>query len=104
MSTAVFIDRYRHDVNDPTSLSNDIVYSIHVDRSGVVWAGTYGGGLNRFDAASGSFVQYHEPDGLASEKILSILEDGAPADPQPGNLWLGTGNGLSWLDRDRVTF
>ena len=52
----------------------------------------------------GTFTHYREGDGLASDRIVSILEDGDAADPAAGNLWIATGRGLSKLDRDRKTF
>src|SRR3712207_8944671 len=39
-----------------------------------------------------------------SDKVYSIVEDGDPAEPGAGNLWIATGGGLSRLDRDRVTW
>jgi ligand-binding sensor domain-containing protein/signal transduction histidine kinase len=97
------ITRYRQDPKDSTSLSHDSVLSLHVDRSGVLWVGTLGG-LNRFEAAHGTFIHYRERDGLASDRIVSILEDGGTDDPAAGNLWIATGRGLSKLDQDRKTF
>jgi signal transduction histidine kinase/ligand-binding sensor domain-containing protein len=106
------ITRYRHDPQNPTSLSDDSIWTIHMDRSGVLWVGTFGGGLNRFDPstaimagpATGAFTHYRERDGLSSDRIVSILEDGDAGDPAAGNLWIATGRGLSKLDRDRKTF
>jgi len=40
---------YMNDPRDPNSISNNRVPCIHIDSSGVIWAATYGGGLNRFD-------------------------------------------------------
>ena len=97
------VTRYRHDPNDLASLSDDNVYDLHIDRSGVLWVGTYGGGLHRFEPASGSFTQYREHDGLASDRVLSILEDNDAGAAAAGNLWITTSRGLSKLDRDRKT-
>src|SRR5690606_4350574 len=86
------------------SLSDDNIYAIHIDRAGVLWIGTYGSGLNRLDPATGEFTRYDARDGLSSDRVISILEDGHPDDPTPGNLWIATGLGISKLDRDRKTF
>jgi len=39
--------RFGYDPNDPHSLGSAFVSSIYEDRSGVLWIGTYGGGLHR---------------------------------------------------------
>jgi signal transduction histidine kinase len=97
------ITRYQHDPKDPTSLSDDSIWTLYVDRSGVLWVGTFGGGLNRLDRTRGTFEHYRERDGLASDRIISMLEDGV-AGEATGNLWISTGRGLSKLDGDRRTF
>jgi signal transduction histidine kinase/ligand-binding sensor domain-containing protein len=98
------ITRYHHDPQNPHSLGDDNIWALHVDRSGVLWVGTLGGGLDRFDRATGTFTHYRERDGLASDRVVSILEDGDADDSAVGNLWIATGRGLSKLDRDRKTF
>ena len=98
------VTSYLHDPADPTSLSDNTIYALHIDRSGVLWIGTAGGGLNRFDAEDETFTHYDEGDGLASDRIVAILEDGEESDPVAGNLWITTGRGLSKLDRERDSF
>jgi len=52
---------YKHDPDDPTTLSDDFVSSIYEDRDGNLWVGTRNG-LNRFDRATGTFTRYqHDP-------------------------------------------
>ncbi len=92
------VDRFRHDPADPNSLSSDLVASLHQDRTGVLWIGTAGGGLNRLDPEPGEIVRYREKDGLASDSVLSILED------DDGRLWLATHRGLSRFDPQSQTF
>ena len=50
--------RYKHDPGSNRSLIDNSVYSIYEDRSGIIWIGTYGSGLSRFDRYSveGLFV------------------------------------------------
>jgi len=98
------VTRYLHDPEDPASLGSNSLASLYIDRSGVLWVGTSGAGLDRLDPDGDSFTHYREGDGLASDRIVSILEDGDADDPAAGNLWIATGNGLSKLDRDRTTF
>ena len=94
---------YRHEPGNPSSLSNNRVYSIYKDRFGTVWVGTDGGGVNRMDAGSDSFVSYqHQPGNLyslGSDCVMDIVEDAS------GTLWLGCwGGGLNRYDRDRDRF
>ncbi|NNF58321.1 MAG: hypothetical protein HKN04_08765 [Rhodothermaceae bacterium] len=86
---------YRHDPDDPTSLSDAAVVTIHLDRSGTLWVGTQSG-LNRYDAATNSFTHITSADGLPSDVVYAILED---AD---SNLWVSTNRGLARLDPDAL--
>ncbi len=62
----------------------------------MLWIGTDGGGLNRFDPAVGHFTHYqHDPNvpgGLPNDKVLAIQED------HNGFLWVGTYGGLVRID------
>ena len=77
------------------------VNSVFVDRTGVVWAGTQGLGLLRFDTRERVFVEYRGPDGswdFGSRYVWPIAED------TRGNLWVGAYNGgLSVIGYDRRT-
>ena len=46
---------FRHDDNNPASLSNDWVIRLFYDSRGRLWIGTFNG-LNRFDPATGTFI------------------------------------------------
>jgi ligand-binding sensor domain-containing protein/signal transduction histidine kinase len=75
---------YRHVSSDPKSLSNDAVYRVLVDRSGVLWVGTEDG-LDRFDAQTASFTVYKENwNSTDAQMYLSMAED------TDGKIWLGT--------------
>jgi signal transduction histidine kinase/ligand-binding sensor domain-containing protein/CheY-like chemotaxis protein len=86
---------YRHVPDDPTSLGNQIIWCLRVDRGGVLWIGTEGG-LDRYVRASDSFIHYRaEPgraDRLPNNVITCIFEDAG------GRLWVGSRGGLSRLD------
>jgi DNA-binding NtrC family response regulator/ligand-binding sensor domain-containing protein len=84
--------RYQHDPENPNSLSSNDILSIREachDSTGVLWIGTGGGGLNKFDPENDTFIHYGEKDGLPNEVIYGILED------DQGYLWLSTNRGLS---------
>jgi signal transduction histidine kinase len=75
-----------------------MVNSIYEDRSGMLWIGTYGGGLNKFDREQEKFTYYTENDGLPNSVIYGILED------DHGNFWLSTNNGLSKFNPQTKAF
>jgi signal transduction histidine kinase/ligand-binding sensor domain-containing protein/DNA-binding response OmpR family regulator len=79
---------YKHDPEDPTSLSNNDIWHIAEDTTGALWIGTYGGGLNRFDRETETFSRWQHDSSnsksIASDYIICLLVDDA------GVLWLGT--------------
>jgi PAS domain S-box-containing protein len=88
---------YKHNANDPTSLSNNRVNSVLFDHSGTMWVGTQDG-LDKFDRGTGTFKTYYEQDGLSGNAVSCILEN------QQGSLWMSTNNGLSAFDPAKQTF
>src|SRR5579872_3477135 len=46
---------FKHKPNDPNSITSDFVKSLYQDSSGRLWVGTYGGGLDLYQAETGSF-------------------------------------------------
>ncbi len=89
--------RSRHDLNvmaegQPTYNPN-YIFSIHVDRRDQVWAGTWGGGVSRFDGKQ--WHNYSVNDGLAGALVYSIAE------ADNGDMWFGTNKGLSRFDGER---
>jgi signal transduction histidine kinase/ligand-binding sensor domain-containing protein len=80
------------------SLNNNNVIALHFDTRGILWIGTFGGGLNRFDPRTETFKNYTTENGLPNNVIFSILED------EENNLWLSTDNGLSRFNVAQETF
>ena len=94
---------FKHDREDPRSLSENTTRMLYLDRAGTLWIGTWTGGLERYDRDTESFTHYrHNPDdpnSLSSDSVFAILEDRA------GRLWLGTrGGGLDRFDPQTQTF
>ena len=89
--------RFVNDPQDPSSLSNDSVWSFHPKEDGRMWIGT-SYGLNLLDPSSGRARRYTEKEGLANNNVLCILEDTA------GKLWISTNDGLSVLDVTNTSF
>lgn len=69
-------------------LNTNDVLTIYEDDTGIVWAGTQQGGLNRFDPKTGLFSAITTQNGLLSNTIVAITSDNS------GNLWLSTDKGL----------
>lgn len=63
------------------------IVSLAVDAQGVVWAGTWGGGLSRYDGKA--WAQYTTAEGLPGNHVFMLH-----IDPR-GQLWVGTNNGLA---------
>ncbi len=99
-SAAGTFRHFRHDPEDPTSLSDDRIRTLYADRIGNLWIGTLDG-LNLFDRRRQSFTRFRhdpaKPQSLSDNRILSLLED------RTGDLWVGTWNGLDRFDRPTQT-
>lgn len=63
------------------------IVSMKVDRDGVVWVGTWGGGLSRYDGDN--WTSYTTAEGLPGNHVFMLH-----IDPQQ-RLWVGTNNGLA---------
>jgi signal transduction histidine kinase/ligand-binding sensor domain-containing protein/DNA-binding response OmpR family regulator len=67
-----------------------VIYEDHKEN---FWVGTYQTGLYLFDRDKGTSVyNISAKDGLSNNDVESVLED------ESGNLWIGTGYGLSKFD------
>ena len=82
---------YYNDVEDPNTISDNIVFSIHEDDQGRFWIGT-NSGLNMFYPATESFRRFGVSEGLANEVIYGILPD------DDNRIWLSTNRGIIRFD------
>jgi PAS domain S-box-containing protein len=93
---------YDYNPKNPNSLSHNLVISLFEDDSGMLWVGTWGGGLNRFDRKTEKFKIYknnpEDPNSLSNNNVWTIYED------KKGILWVGTGKGLNKYDRENEKF
>jgi ligand-binding sensor domain-containing protein/signal transduction histidine kinase len=62
------------------------ISGLYEDKEGVLWVATFGAGLGRFH--NGKWTHYTRRDGLASDKLSYLTEDGE------GNLWIGSIHGV----------
>ncbi|MBF0160931.1 MAG: regulator [Magnetococcales bacterium] len=70
-----------------TAYNPNYIISLEVDAEGVVWCGTWGGGLARFDGSQ--WRNFTVSDGLPSNYIFMLRQDSRQ------NLWIGTSKGLA---------
>lgn len=86
--------RSRHDLNvereGQATYNPGYVFCIHAAKDGNIWAGTWGGGVSRYDGKA--WRNYTTADGLAGDIVFSMAED------KNGVLWFGTNQGLSSYD------
>ena len=82
------------DVN--VAYNPNYIISLAVDDEGIVWCGTWGGGLARFDGKT--WRNYTTSDGLPGNHIFMLYRS-----PDDG-LWIGTSKGLAKLDRSTNRF
>ncbi len=85
---------YRHDRENPASISANPVNAIFEDAGGDLWVGTVEGGLNRKKRGSDRFSHYTYQRGEISHNSVSSI-----AADNKGHLWVGTwGGGVNILD------
>ncbi len=86
-------EMHLQDVN--VAYNPNYIVALAVDGDGVVWAGTWGGGLSRFDGTT--WKTYTVKEGLPGNHVFLLHRDAA------GALWIGTNNGLARRDGDKFS-
>ncbi|MCH8294177.1 response regulator, partial [Candidatus Poribacteria bacterium] len=77
--------------SETNELAHRLVLRIHTDANGIVWFGTLGSGVFRYDGKA--LVNFTTEDGLAYNDVWAIYSD------LDGNIWFGTrGGGVSRYD------
>src|SRR5690606_9078568 len=78
------------------------VHALVKDSKGNIWIGTFAGGLNIYDPATGRIRTYkHRPDdpsSISSNIVYTIYED------HDKNIWVGTVKGLNLYNPDTDSF
>jgi len=93
--------RFFHQRDNAASLAYDWVVPLHLGPSKRLWVGTVGGGVDRWDEATGGFEHFSLAkliDGTAEYDYVYALHETAD-----GRLWIGTRIGLVVLDPVRRT-
>ena len=92
---------FRHNAQDPGSISNNYIRAITEDPDGKLWIGTEDG-LNSFDRSTEKFETYKNQKNtnksLSENTVLSLLCT------HNGDLWIGTENGLNLKKRGTKEF
>lgn len=83
------IENFRHNLQNPNSLSSDFTHRCCEDSVGNIWIGTFNG-LNRYDPQSGKFIRYLKYENSKSLSQPSVW--GLYCDKQ-GTIWAGTYSG-----------
>lgn len=95
------ITSYRHDPDDPASLTNSGIIALCEDRSGNIWVGT-AEGLDKLDRSTGTFTHHiHDPrdaGSLSNNVVRTLCLD------RHGFLWIGTDDGLDRYNPESATF
>jgi ligand-binding sensor domain-containing protein/signal transduction histidine kinase len=87
---------YKNDPLTLNSLGNNSLECLAMDSSGILWIGSFGGGLDRFDPITERFTHFRHDTtnegSLSNDTVTAILTD------RKGVLWIGTSGGLDRLD------
>jgi signal transduction histidine kinase/ligand-binding sensor domain-containing protein len=94
---------YRNIIGDNSSISNNYILKIFQDKDSMLWIGTRGGGLCRFNRKTDSFTTFpydaDNNESLSHPEVLCLYED------NDGILWVGTdGGGLNQLNKSTGKF
>ena len=88
--------RFQHNPLDSNSLVADYVESILVDSKGILWIGSLGKGLTKFNPSTNIFKRFEgkrdHPNGLIDGIINTIIE------AKDGIIWIGTNSGITKLN------
>jgi len=91
------LDYYKHDDKQPFSLSDDNIFSLHVDRRQQLWIATFGGGLNCVDlkaALKGDIKFIHAGNLWKRYPIGQCNRVRFVTSDQKGRIWVGSTGGL----------
>lgn len=83
---------YRHDKQDPNGLSSDYLLSLNQDSQGIIWLGTDGYGVHRYDPKQQQFshqLKTSQANSLSHNFVRSIIKRAN------GEVWIGTRDGLN---------
>lgn len=80
-----FKDGQRFDYGLESGLEHRTIRYITQDRDGVVWVGTQGAGIARFNSETNRFEHVYKAEGMQNKPVRAIYPD-----PQLSGIWVGT--------------
>ena len=91
---------FKHDPNNPFSISGNTIRNIEEDEDHNVWIGTWDDGLNKYDRKTGKFHRYmpdkNDPSSISGTKVWHIKRD------CKGLLWLAImDEGIDIFNKDK---
>ena len=110
IGTRAGLNRYdgsqiRSFLNDPentSSIGHNWAWNLMVDKDGMLWSVSWGGGLTRIDLESDEYSHFKhddsDPNSLSSNNCWTLFQDSS------GTFWVGTEEGLDRLNDDGRTF
>jgi len=85
-----YFDHFKYNPNDKNTLTNNNVTSLLQDKTGILWIGTDGGGLNKYNPKKNEFTFFN-----ISENNICIDNISCLYEYVDGTLWIGTnGSGI----------
>ena len=91
------LGEYSQNLDSPHALSTNLIESLFIDHSGIVWLGTYGSGIHKLDPNRKQFLHYKhtETPGSISQNIIRLIYEDSNE-----TIWVGTkGGGLNWIPK-----
>lgn len=93
---------FRHSRKDSTSIIDNHISSLHLDKENLLWVGTDKTGVSCFNPATQTFTNFYPDkslsDALSSGSINHITND------KEDNIWFGTDHGLSMFNKKTRRF
>lgn len=90
-----FSRHFRKDPQNPNSLSDNHIFSLYKDAEGMLWIGTRGGGLNRYDPGRDTFAHFKhipdDPESIGNNYVWHSISDGE------NGMWIATDAGVDHL-------
>lgn len=88
------IGQHRYSADNPDSIARGAIRDIYVDRTGVLWVGSYTGGVSKSKTLSGKVTHgvlgAHDGRHLPDRVVRAFW-----VDDEPRQLWVGTNGGLA---------